>query len=422
MTGFSRRTVLCGALTCFAGVVCADFKKPSEPTDVPELLRTAAGERVTTREQWERVRRPELLKVFTENEYGVRPVERPADLRFEQVRPDEDAFGGRAVKKLVRGAYSGPGGEQSFVFAAWIPRSSKRVPAFIHVSPRPADTAADRDGPRPSYYLPADYITSRGYAAIASCDYDFSLDCHQLPDEPTNGVFKAYGPKSMKGRKPTEWGILSAWSWGASRILDWIETEPSVDARHVGVVGLSRNGKTALCAGVLDTRFALAVSCCSGCCGAKLNHMDCPGSETLAPIMDMAWPWFCPALSRWIGRDREMPFDQHQWLALMAPRLLYVSSATEDAWAGPRGEFASARLASPVWELYGKAGLVEHGFPAPDRPLHAGNIGYHVRSGLHDITRSDWENYLDFADGHGWRQASATSKTGDDKEKEVLGK
>lgn len=388
-------------------VLHADFGRPAGPKDVPELLRTAAGETVTTREQWERVRRPELVKTFQECEYGVRPVERPDDLRFELVRPVEEAFGGRAVKKTVRGTYSGPGGSASFVFAAWIPKSARKVPAFLHLSPRPADTAADIDGPRKCYYLPADYITSRGYAAIASCDYDFTPDTHLFPDAPTSGVFKVFGPKLMSAREPSDWGIVSAWAWGASRIMDWIETEPAIDAAHVGVVGLSRNGKTALCAAAFDTRFAMAVSCCSGCCGAKLNHMKCLESERIEHIVDGASRWFCPALTRWVRRDFEMPFDQHEWLALIAPRLLYVSSAVEDAWAGPRGEFASACLASPAWELYGKAGLVAHGFPPPDRPLQAGHVGYHVRSGIHDITRFDWENYLDFADGHGWRFGSA---------------
>lgn len=395
--------LLACAVVCAAGAGLAEFKKPHPAVDVPELMRTESGEAVVSRDQWENVRRPELLKMFQEREYGVRPVERPADLSFGEVRPEEDAFGGRAIKKLIRGTYSGPGGKSSFVFAVWIPKSEKCVPAFVHCSPRPADTAADPDGPRPSYYLPADYITERGYAAIAVCAYDFTPDFGALPDAPTSGVFKVFGPKSMKGRAPTEWGILSAWSWGASRVLDWIETEARIDAKHVAVVGLSRNGKTALCAGVFDERFAMAVSCCSGCGGARLNHMECNEAETIRMIMRPAWTWFCPAFANYIDKDMTMPFDQHQWLALMAPRLLYVSSATEDAWTGPRGEFAGAQLASPAWELYGKAGLVEHGFPKADSPLLAGNIGYHVRDGLHDIRRYDWENYLDFADGHGWR-------------------
>ena len=134
--------------------------------------------------------------------------------------------------------------------------------------------------------------------------------------------------------------------------------------------------------------------------------MDCEGSETIKDI-SIAFNWFAPNYMKYIGHDRDsrMPFDQHQFLALVAPRLLYVSSASEDAWAGPRGEFASCVLASKVWNLYGKAGLVHHGFPKPDVPLHAGNVGYHLRSGLHDITRYDWRCYMDFADGHGWSVA-----------------
>ena len=97
-----------------------------------------------------------------------------------------------------------------------------------------------------------------------------------------------------------------------------------------------------------------------------------------------------------------MPFDQHFLLSLVAPRLLYVSSATEDAWAGPRGEFAALELASPVWRLYNVPGLIAHGFPKADVPLNAGHLGYHLRSGFHDITRYDWQCYMDFAEGHGW--------------------
>lgn len=398
--------VIAGAVLCPVPSAWADFVKPAEAKNVPELMQAANGTPITTRAQWEEIRRPELVKTFTEQVYGVRPVDKPADLRFETLREERGLWGGRADKKLVRGTYSGPYGRATFTFAAWIPRSPRPVPAFIHLSPRPADTAADLDGPRPVYYLPADYITSRGYAALASCDYDFTPDFNHFPDTPTSGVFVAYGPHSMSNRAATAWGILNAWAWGASRIMDWIEREPTLDAHHVGVVGLSRNGKTALLAGALDTRFAMAVSCCSGCCGAKLNHMQCNESEDIRAIMRPASRWFAPAFARYIGRDKTMPFDQHEWLALLAPRLLYVSSATEDAWAGPRGEFESARLASPAWELYGKAGLVEHGFPKPDLPLHAGNVGYHLRSGLHDITRYDWQCYLDFADGHGWRSVA----------------
>ena len=116
----------------------------------------------------------------------------------------------------------------------------------------------------------------------------------------------------------------------------------------------------------------------------------------------VARKWFCPNYAGYVGRDRRMDFDQHWLLALVAPRLLYVSSASEDAWAGPRGEFAALELASPVWRLYGKQGLLAHGFPKPDVPLNAGCLGYHLRTGMHDITRYDWRCYMDFAEARGW--------------------
>ena len=391
-----RLTVISALLATLSAM--AEFMLPPEPENVPPLM---------DGEDWITVRRAEVLKTMTEEVYGVRPVERPTDLSFETLVCDS-ALGGKAVHKVIRGRYSGPGGVGEMTFSAWMPAGAKKSPAFVQLSPRPPETIANPDGPIPYYYMPLDYIISRGYAAIAMMDYDLAPDWHCAPALATNGVFKAFGPANCDERKDCEWGILSAWAWGASRVMDWAETEPLLDAAHIGVVGLSRNGKAALVAGALDRRFAMTVSCCSGHGGAKLNHMRNEGSERVRDIM-IAHRWFSPRYRQWIDRDEKMPFDQHWLLALVAPRLLYVSSAAEDPWAGPRGEFAACALATPAWESYGKAGLVHHGFPRVDHPLHAGNIGYHVRSGFHDIIRYDWQNYLDFADGHGWRaQAQLT--------------
>lgn len=396
-----KRTLLV-MFVAAAGCVFADYVKPPEPFCVPELLAAGDGRRVTDAATWEKVRRPEVMKTLLENVYGFSSVGRPADLRFEETAPVEECFGGQCLRRRVRATYSGPGGKGWLDFSAWIPKKNGKAATFVYFSPRPAETAADPNGPRPTYLLPAEYIVSRGYAAIAMCDYDTALDFNQNLPVATNGVFLAFGPNDWNNRKISDWGILHAWAWGASRIMDWIETEPLLDAKRVATIGLSRNGKAALVAGATDQRFAMAVSCCSGTCGAKLNHITCDGSESIDAIMGPAWPWFCPKFREWIGKDTQMPFDQHWLLALMAPRLLYVSSASEDTWAGQRGEFASCTFASSAWNLYGKAGLVHHGFPKPDMPLHAGNIGYHLRSGVHDITLSDWTHYLDFADGHGW--------------------
>jgi hypothetical protein len=392
------------AYSLLAGIVPlrAEFKKAPVPENVPELLKSEAGEKIASAEQWEKVRRPEVRKMLLEQEYGVRPVERPKSLSFVETAPVEECLGGKALRKRVRATYSGPGGKGDMNFSVWIPKSARPVAAFIHTSPRPAETAADIDGPRPVYWLPVEDIVSRGFAVAAYCNQEVSLDWKDLPDVPTSGVFKVFGPADFINRKPTEWGILSAWAWGMSRVLDWMETEPLIDAKRVASVGLSRNGKTALVAGAFDERFAMAVSCCSGCSGAKLNHMALWESEHIKDIL-IAEKWFCPNYKSYLGKDRaEMPFDQHFLLSLLAPRLVYVSSATEDAWAGPRGEFAALELASPVWKLYGMTGLIAHGFPKPDVPLVGGHAGYHLRTGFHDITRYDWQCYMDFAERHGW--------------------
>ena len=388
------------AICAAAGMAFAENVKPSEPQNVPELLVSSAGERIVTSEQWERVRRPEIVKTLQEQEYGVRPIERPADLAFSETAAPEACYGGKAVRKRIRATYSGPGGKGEMNFSVWIPTAKRLAPVFIHSSPRPSETADDINGPRPVYWLPVDDIVSRGFAVAAYCNQEVAADWPG-PDVATSGVFKVFGPQDASKRGPTEWGILSAWAWGMSRILDWVETEPLLDAKRAAAVGLSRNGKTALVAGAFDTRFALTISCCSGCSGAKLNHMQLWESESIKAIM-VAKKWFCPNYKQYVGRDRKMPFDQHWLLALVAPRLIYVSSASEDAWAGQRGEFAALELASPAWRLYGMPGLIAHGFPKADVPLHAGNAAYHLRTGLHDITRYDWQCYMDFAEGKGW--------------------
>ena len=135
---------------CAAAVMAfAENVKPSEPQNVPELLVSSAGERIVTSEQWERVRRPEIVKTLQEQEYGVRPVERPADLAFSETAAPETCYGGKALRKRIRATYSGLGGKGEMNFSVWIPTSRRPAPVFIHSSPRPSETADDINGPRP---------------------------------------------------------------------------------------------------------------------------------------------------------------------------------------------------------------------------------------------------------------------------------
>ena len=371
-----------------------------EPRDVPELMVTKAGDKVTDVATWEKVRRPELLDVFLENEYGRRPVERPDTLAFETAEPDRLMMDGKAIRKRVRASWKGPYGSQSFVFTAFIPVSAKERPApgFILICNRPAAANIDPERVKRSEFWPAEEIVARGYAALAFWNGDVAVD--NARSNCTQGVHACWA----KERTANSWGALSAWAWGASRVLDWVETEPLLDAKHFGVVGHSRGGKTALLAGVTDTRFAMACVNDSGCSGAKLNHIELPKSESIARISKVFPHWFCLNYRKFAGKEFEMDFDQHMMVALMAPRAVAIASASKDHWAGQRGEYASALLASPAWELYGKRGLVSDGFPNPNEARQDGTVSYHLREGVHNLTLHDWNRYMDFADRLGWRR------------------
>ena len=388
-----------GLVIVMASAVAVAQAEP-KPENVPELMVTFAGENVTTREQWEKVRAPELLEEFTREEYGRRPVERPAALAFEKAAPDQVMMDGKAIRKRIRVMYAGPYGGGAFVFTAFIPKQAKPAPAFILICNRSPDDNIDPERKVKSEFWPAEEIVARGYAAIAFWNGDIAPD---RSTGNTQGVFTAFDDVERQYRRKDRWGTLSAWAWGASRVMDWIETEPLLDAGHVAVVGHSRGGKTALVAGVYDKRFAMACSNDSGCSGAKLNHIDLPKSEHLVQIVSTFPFWFCPNYTAHVNAERDWRVDQHEFIALIAPRLVCIASASEDAWAGQLGEYWSGVLASPAWELYGRKGLVAEGFPGADRPLQEGCISYHMRTGKHNLTSYDWARYMDFADRHGWR-------------------
>lgn len=388
-------------VTLGTAVCTASAALEKKPVDVPDLMTTFDGRKVETVAQWEKARAPELLEVFTAEEYGRRPVERPAALSFEKAEPDAVMMGGKALRKRIRVAYKGPYGGGSFVFTAFIPRQEKPAPAFLLICNRTPGENIDPTRNVKSGFWPAEEIVDRGYAAIAFWNGDIAPDRNTGN---TKGVFAAFRDVESPQTPKDGWGTLSAWAWGASRVMDWIETEPLLNAGRVAVVGHSRGGKTALVAGVYDKRFAMACSNNSGCSGAKLNHIDLPKSEHVVQIMRSFPYWFCPNYTQCVNSELDWRVDQHEFIALMAPRLVCIASATEDMWAGQEGEYFSGVLASPAWELYGKKGLVSDSFPSAETPLQEGCISYHLRTGKHNLTPYDWSCYMDFADRHGWRK------------------
>jgi len=253
---------------------------------------------------------------------------------------------------------------------------------------------------RKTEFWPVEEIVKRGYAAVAfhgeqlcpdRADYAFDQKVHRV-----------YSPQ---GRSARSWGAISAWAWGASRVLDWLETLPEIDAKNVAVVGHSHGGKASLWAAADDTRFAMACVNDSGCGGAKLNRIRLPDAEDVAIVNVVNPHWFTVGWQRMNGREDEFGLDAHDLCALVAPRLLAVGSASLDYGAGPVGEFAAAKYGSLAWERYGLKGIRDKSFPAPGQVVAGDGVSYHLRVGKHDLTLWDWSRYMDFADAHGWSRA-----------------
>lgn len=404
------------SLNLFAQQKVVNYDENEVPNyTLPRLLVSENGRKIKNTKRWEKIRRPELLKLFGREVYGKIPLE----IEIADVIVHEEAgeaFDGLAIRRQVELVFRKDDQELSVELLLYLPKDSNDVPVFIGYNFNGNHTVADdpdirlteswvRDNPSLGIVhnqvteqsrgvsrerWPIEEILEAGYgiATMYCGDVDPDRDNFQDGIHPFSYQLGQFRPGY------DEWGTISAWAWGLTKAMDYLSTVADVDSSSVIVFGHSRLGKAALWAAALDQRFAMCISNNSGCMGAALSRRQF--GETVGSITKAFPHWFCENLNKYASREENLPVDQHMLLALVAPRSLYVTSATEDLWADPKGEFLSAVEAGKVYQLYDLEGLPVSEIPQPDSPV-SGTIAYHIRTGEHNITSYDWRQFIDFA-------------------------
>ncbi len=392
---------------------------------LPDPLRCNDGDQVRSAAQWQSRRRPEIVEMFEQQMFGVVPRD-AVEVTFALRERDDKALDGLAVRQQVEIRCRRGEHQVALQLLLYLPadRVAKKAPTSmflglnfwgnqtVNADPailltgswvrqrkgrgNKANRATTASRGKSSKRWPVQQILARGYGLATMYYGDIDPD---FDDGFENGIHALFASKDRQAeRAGNAWGSIATWAWGLSRVLDYLQTDPAIDASKVAVLGHSRLGKTSLWAGAIDRRFAMVVSNDSGCGGAALSRRRF--GETGARINRVFPHWFCKNFPAYGGKEHELPLDQHMLVALVAPRPVLICSAEQDRWADPRGEYLAARHADPVYRLLGTDGIETTSMPEPQRLLKS-RIGYYLRPGKHDMTPEDWRAYLDFADHHG---------------------
>ncbi len=348
--------------------------------NLPSLLKFKNGKPVKTVEAFER-RRTELKDILQKEVYGyLPPAPDHLDVKMESEEDPRFLAGLGTCRSLTFRCEIG-GETATFPVTQIMPKTEGKIPVFVCIN-FGTDIVHK--------YLPLEEIIHRGYGLFVIKYQDVAKDSADF----RFGMAKYLCKNRRLASAP---GKIAMWAWAAMRVMDYLPRLQNVDLDHVAVIGHSRLGKTALFTGAMDERFRYVISNDSGCTGAALSRGK--EGERIEQICDRFPYWFCPRYKRYVGKENEMPFDQHFLLSLIAPRHLIVGSAESDLWACPRNEFLATASANEAYALYGMQGLVHNDvFPAPDTELADGDCLYHYRRGEHYLSRLDWNAYMDFID------------------------
>jgi (4-O-methyl)-D-glucuronate---lignin esterase len=377
---------------------------------LPDPLILANGKTVRDAKAWNEKRRPEIVRLFEENQYGRAPG-RPAGMSFDVFEKGAPAFDGKAIRRQVTVYFSADKAGPKMDMLIYVPAaSSKPVPLLLNLSfsanSNTVSDAAVKEGEvwgPDKKRIPAGKGRSFGKIDVARLlDAGFGFATIYYGDiDPDFAGGLPYGVRALYLKPgqtqpaPDEWGAIAAWAWGLSRAMDYLEADKSVDAKRVTILGVSRLGKTVLWAGAHDARFAAVIASCSGEGGATLSRRNY--GETIAHLTAPSrYPYqFCANYGKFAEHVDRFPVDAHMLIALMAPRPVLLQTGDKDMWSDPKGEFLAAVAAGSVYRLLGKQGLDTDQMPPAGTPiLHT--IGYYMHAGGHGTIPSDWDQFLNF--------------------------
>lgn len=356
---------------------------------LPDPFVSLKGNPILTVEDWENIRRPEILRLFEQNIYGQVPKDFET-ISFSEVKEKDNAFPDIAIFKEIDILVMRNGKSHKMRLNVYIPKKGKGpYPVFMLINHRYQEPLSELVE---TGFWPIRDLIEKGYAT-ASFDVDTVA-----PDDPekfTEGILETLYPEQLS--KKDGMRALGAWAWGAMRAMDYFEKEAMIDASKAIIVGHSRGGKAALWASANDTRWAVTVSNESGCGGATLSRRKF--GETVHLINNGFPFWFSENFKAFNGKEEMLPVDQHMLVSLIAPRTVYVSSAREDRWADPKGEYLSIKLGSRIYPLiYGKEVNFPLDFEEQKEPIIQPYAGYHIREGRHNLTLEDWSSFMDFVE------------------------
>jgi hypothetical protein len=365
---------------------------------LPDPLKLANGTAVRTEKDWWKKRRPELVELFDREIYGRTPKHTPA-VKWEVKSTGNEKVADRdvVVRKLLGHVdnSSYPAISVDIDLTLTTPAEAKGVPVIIEFFP--VEWAARiPPQPRPTWQ---EQVIARGWAYAILSPASIQAD---------NGAGLTKGIIGLvnKGRPraPDDWGSLKAWAWGASRALDYLETNPDVDAKRAVIEGVSRYGKASLVTMAYEPRFAMAFIGSSGAGGAALARRN--WGEKLENVAGSGeYHWMAGNYIRYAADPltvNDLPVDAHELIALCAPRPVFIGAGTlqqGDGWVDPKGMFMAAAAAGPVYRLLGRKDLGTTEFPPVETALVAGDIAYRQHAGGH-TSGPNWPTFLDFAARH----------------------